>query len=191
MRPQSDHSCADTFGWYAAYTLPRHERAVVEQLARKNIQVFCPMYLEQRKRKDRKVRLQMPLFPGYVFARIALSERVAVMSAPGVIRIVSSNGHPVPIPAAEIEAVRLCLAEATKVQPHPLIEDGMLVRVRTGPFAGLEGRIARASNSCKVVVSIAAVHQAIALEVDEDFLEPVPQVNPKPSFTSPLARSSV
>ncbi|MFZ0706494.1 MAG: UpxY family transcription antiterminator [Candidatus Korobacteraceae bacterium] len=191
MRPQSDHSFADGVGWYAAYTLPRHERAVVEQLARKNIQVFCPMYVVQRKWKDRKVRLQAPLFPGYVFARIALSERVAVITAPGVIRIVSSNGCPVPIPVAEIEAVRLCLTEASKVQPHAILEDGMLVRVRTGPFAGLEGRIARAGNSCKVVVSIAAVHQAIALEVDEACLEPVTQLNLPVPMTSTLARSSV
>ncbi len=164
---------ADAHCWYAAYTHPRHEKAVAEQLKCKDIEVFCPTVAVVSKWKDRKVRLQKPLFPGYVFAMIYLSQTGTVLSTPGVIRILSSRGCPIPIPIAEIEAVRRCTAEPARIERHPVLENGIRVRVRCGPLAGLEGTVARQSKPCKVVISIAAIHQAVALELDDDCLEPV------------------
>jgi transcription antitermination factor NusG len=164
--------------WYAAYTQPRHEKAVAQQLEFKGVEVFCPTFRLESKWKDRTVRIAAPLFPGYVFARICLSQRALVLSAPGVIRILSANGRPVPIPVAEIEAVRLCLAETTKLERHSIVDGGIRVRVRTGPFLGLEGTVVRQNDTCKVLVSIAAIQQAVALELDCDCLELVPNAGP-------------
>lgn len=164
--------------WYAAYTQPRHEKAVAQQLEFKGVEVFCPTFPLESKWKDRTVRIAAPLFPGYVFTRICSSQRALVLSAPGVIRILSANGRPVPIPPAEIEAVRLCLAETTRLERHSIVEGGTRVRVRSGPFLGLEGTVVRQNETCKVLVSIAAIHQAVALELDCDCLEPVPNLDP-------------
>lgn len=102
-----------------------------------------------------------------------MSQRALVLSAPGVIRIVSANGRPLPIPAAEIEAVRLCVAESPKLERHPIVEGGTRVRVRSGPFLGLEGTVLCQNNKCKVLVSIAAINQAVAVELDCNCLEAV------------------
>ncbi len=166
------------YSWYAAYTQPRHEKAVAQQLDWKGIEVFCPTFNFESKWKDRRVQIQAPLFPGYVFTRICRSQKGIVLSAPGVIRILSQSGRPVAIPVAEIEAVRLCVAAATKLERHAVVESGTRVRVRSGPFSGLEGTVVRQEGTCKVLVAIAAIHQAVALELDGDSLEPVGKLDP-------------
>ncbi len=62
--------------WYAAYTCANHEKRVAEQLGQRSIEHFLPLYERVRRWKDRRVRLQWPLFPGYVFVRLALGDRL-------------------------------------------------------------------------------------------------------------------
>src|SRR5579863_9565272 len=92
--------------WYAAQTRSRHEKAVAEQLRLRNIESFLPLYERVSKWKDRRVRLQLPLFDGYIFVRIALQARLRALEIPGISRLVSFGGLPNALPAAEIEALR-------------------------------------------------------------------------------------
>ena len=62
--------------WYAAYTIANHEKRVAKQLEQKSVEHFLPLYDSVRRWKDRRVKLQLPLFPGYLFVRIPLSERL-------------------------------------------------------------------------------------------------------------------
>src|SRR5215475_14582801 len=91
--------------WYVAYTYPRHERAVADQLSHKSVETFLPTFAKTSRWKDRKVELALPLFPGYVFTRISINEKLAVVSIPSVIRLVSFNGLPMPVDDAEIDAI--------------------------------------------------------------------------------------
>src|SRR5439155_23585530 len=125
--------------WYAAYTRANHERRVADQLGEREVEHFLPEYESVRKWKDRKVRLQMPLFPGYVFVRLALRERLRVLQVPGVARLVGFGGTPCALPDAEMETLRTGLNGAVAVQPHPYLTAGRRVRVKTGPLAGLIG----------------------------------------------------
>jgi transcription antitermination factor NusG len=166
-------SSPDLPRWYAAYTYPRHERVIAEQLESKGVESFLPTSTTASRWKDRTVRIHLPLFPSYVFARIELARRVAVLTVPGVIRILSANGVPIPIPDSEIDAVRRCINEGAKLEAHTFVTSGMRVRVRSGPFAGLEGIVTQGDGKYKVLVSITAIHQSIALELDRECLEPI------------------
>lgn len=163
----------DTPSWYAVHTYPRHEKTATEQLEWKGVEVFLPTFASERRWKDRKVWIRPPLFPGYVFTRIHPSERTKVLATPSVIRILSFNGAPAPIPDSEIEAVRLCVERGALLEKHSFLEVGQRVRVLRGAFEGLEGMVIRRKNGCKLVVSIDLIHQAVALEISADLLEPL------------------
>jgi len=159
--------------WYAVYTYPRHEKSVADQLKTKFVEAFLPTYTSRSRWKDRSVEISKPLFPGYVFTRINLEDRIKVVTVPSVVRILSFNGRPAEVSDQEIESIRLCLEGGAKLEAHPFPEMGECVRVCTGAFEGVEGVVVNSKNKCKVIISISLIHQSVALEIDAKHLEPV------------------
>src|ERR1700686_1110203 len=88
--------------WYAVYTNAHHEKRVAQQLGQRSIEHILPLYASVRRWKDRLVCLQMPLFPGYVFVRFALRDRLQVLQIPSVAHLVSFNGRPAPLPIEDV-----------------------------------------------------------------------------------------
>jgi transcription antitermination factor NusG len=157
--------------WYALYTCPRHEKFVAEQIGLRSFTCFLPLYRSVRRWKDRRKELELALFPGYVFVQMALENRLQVLELPGAVRLVSFNGQPAVVPAAEIEALQSRLSGASTVEPHPYLRTGRRVRVRHGAMAGLEGIIVRRKDRCRLVFSIDLIMRSVAVEVDEADVE--------------------
>ncbi len=157
--------------WYAAYTRANHERRVAEQLRERGVENFLPQYESVRKWKDRRVRLYMPLFPGYVFVHLALRYRLRVLEVPGVACLVGFAGKPVAVPEEEFARIRGILSKGLRAQPHPYLQAGRRVRVRSGPFEGMEGIVVRRNNNSRLVISLELIHRAIAVDVEEASLE--------------------
>jgi transcription antitermination factor NusG len=157
--------------WYALYTYPRHEKAVADHLTRQSVEAFFPTVTTKSQWKDRRVTLQSPLFPSYLFTRIRLSDRRNIVSIPSVIRMVSFNGVPAVLSDHEVESVRRCIASGVSLEPHPYLVAGERVRVRAGSFEGLEGFVTFRKNGGKLVISIGMIQQSVAIEIDMDKLE--------------------
>jgi transcription antitermination factor NusG len=115
--------------------------------------------------------LELPLFPTYVFVRIAQGARSAVLGTPGVLSIVGSPKEPWPLPDFEIDALRSGLLER-RIEPHPYLIVGERVRIKAGVMAGVEGILARKKNDLRVVLSLDTIMRSVAVEVDEDDIEP-------------------
>lgn len=160
----------ESASWYAAYTLPRHEKAVAEQLSIRQVETYLPLYLSARRWAGRRALVQLPLFPGYVFVRIRADERVRVLDHPGVLRLVTFNGRPAPLPDGEIDRLRVAL-ELGNAEPFPFLVAGRRVRVRTGPLAGLEGTILRRKGRMRLVVSVETILRSIIFDLDATDLE--------------------
>jgi transcription antitermination factor NusG len=158
--------------WYAAYTSANHEKRVVDQLSLRQIENFVPLYESVRRWKDRRVSLQLPLFPGYVFVRMALRDKLRVVQLPGVARLVAFNGVPAALPEEAIAALRNCLAKGIKAQPHPFLAAGRPVRVKQGPLAGMVGTLVRKKNATRLVMSLDVIARSVAVEIDAVDLEP-------------------
>jgi transcription antitermination factor NusG len=165
--------------WFAAYTSANREKRVAEQLAQRSVEHFLPLYASTRQWKDRKMRLQFPLFPGYVFVRIALPDRLEVLNVPGVAKLVGFNGIPTPLPQEEIDALRISLASGVRVKPHLYLTVGRRVRVKAGPLAGLQGILVKRKNRARFVVSIELITRSMAVEIDEADLEAIGKNNSK------------
>ena len=86
--------------WYVAYTCSRHEKYLAEQCEQHGITAFLPLYAVQRTWKQRRAKVLLPLFPSYVFVRMALAERFRVLSLPGMVSLVSFHGLPAVVPEA-------------------------------------------------------------------------------------------
>lgn len=157
--------------WYAAYTCANHEKRVAEQLAERAVENFFPRYESLRHWKDRRVKLQLPLFPGYVFVRLVLRERLRVLQVPGVVRLVGFSGPPIALPDREIEALRVSQATHLHAEPHPYLTVGRRVRVRCGPLKDIEGILIRKKNLLRVVLSIDLIMRSASVEVDAGAVE--------------------
>jgi transcription antitermination factor NusG len=158
--------------WYAACTCAHHEKSVAEQLSARSVEHFLPLYESVRRWKDRRVRLQLPLFPGYVFVRLALRDRLQVLEIPSVARFVSFNGTPAALPDAEIEALKVGLERGVQAVPHPYLKAGRRVRITAGPLEGLEGVVIREKNSLRFVISLDLIQRSIRLDIDSSSVEP-------------------
>lgn len=157
--------------WYALYTAPRHEKSVADQINRRGISCFLPLYRSIRRWKDRRKELAMVLFPGYVFVRVSPRERLQVLHLPGAVRLVAFNGRPVALPEQEIELLRSRLSGTSLMEPHPYLRVGRRIRVRSGPLQGLEGIIVRTKDRCRLVFSIDLIMRSVAVEVDDGEVE--------------------
>src|SRR5216684_6791312 len=104
--------------WYAAYTCANHEKRVAKQLEERSVEHFLPLYRSVRRWSDRRVEIDLPLFPGYVFVRLALRDRLCVLQIPSVVRLVGFNGLPTALPDEEMETLRLGLSQRLRAEPH-------------------------------------------------------------------------
>jgi transcription antitermination factor NusG len=159
--------------WYAAYTRSRHEKRVAQQLELGRVESYLPLCEKQSRWQDRRVRVQLPLFPGYVFVRLALSERLSVLRIPGVVGFVSAKNVPVSLPEGQIDSLREILGKCLRAEPYPFLKSGRRVRVRYGPLAGFEGILVRRKAGYRVVVSVELIMRSVIIDVDGADLEPV------------------
>jgi len=164
---------ADTLPrWFAVYTTPRHEKHVSEILAERQIETFLPLYKTTRQwQKSRPVVLELPLFPTYVFVRIARQARGSVLGTPGVLSIVGSSKESWALPDFEIDALRSGLLER-KIEPHPYLVVGERVRIMAGVMTGVEGVLVRKKNDLRVVLSLDTIMRSVAVEVNAGDIEP-------------------
>jgi transcription antitermination factor NusG len=159
--------------WYAAYTSSNHERRIAKHLVAQAVEYFLPQYNSVRRWKDRRVSLQIPLFPNYIFVRIALRDRLRVLQIPGVVNIVGVNGCPSVIGAEEIRALRKGLALGIRAEPYPYLTAGRHVRVVGGPLAGVEGVLLERKNRTRVVISLGAIRRSVAVEIGVKDIRPI------------------
>jgi len=158
--------------WYALYTASNQEKRVEEHLRTKGVEAFLPLYTVTRRWKNRTTRkIELPLFTGYVFAKIAVTERVRVLEVPTVVSIVGSGRELLPIPEAEIDTLRNGL-RLRQVDPYPYLKVGARARIRSGALAGLEGVVVRKDGQLRVVISIDCIMRSFAVHVCADELEP-------------------
>lgn len=159
--------------WYAAYTCSRHEKRVAQQLQERGIEHFLPLYRSVRRWKDRKKELELVLFPGYVFVRLELANRLRVLQLPGVVRFVGFNGQPAALRRDDIEALKSGLSQNVVAEHHPFLSVGHRVKVIYGPLSGAQGILIRRRNSSRLVISIEAIMRSVAVEIDEADVMPM------------------
>ncbi len=156
-----------TLRWYAIWTRSRHEQVVREQLERHRLEAFVPTIARWSRWKDRRKKILWPLFPSYCFARFDAADTLPILKMNGVVKIVSFDGRPAPIPDIEVDSIRLLVGSELQYDPCPMIREGMLVEVVHGPLKGVVGRLVRKdAPKARLVLSVDLIGQAVSVEVD-------------------------
>lgn len=156
--------------WGVLQVVANHEKKVAQHLTARSLEHYLPLYVERSRWTDRTVTLNRPLFPGYLFVRYSPQERLAVITTPGVFKLLG-DGMRGTVDEAEINRIRQGLSSGCVLRPHPGITVGMRVRVRRGIFADAEGYVTELRGNCNVVLSLAAVERFFSLQVDRSDLE--------------------
>jgi transcription antitermination factor NusG len=164
--------CSRTL-WYAAYTASRHEKRVAQQLQERSVEHFLPLYETVHRWRNGRHRVQLPLFPGYVFVHIALRDRLPVLKIPGLVRLVGFSGVPFPLPEQDIETMRNALNNGVAAEPYPYLTAGSRVEICNGPLQGMRGILLRRRNSFRVVLSIDLIMRSMVVEVEAADVVPV------------------
>jgi transcription elongation factor/antiterminator RfaH len=164
--------------WYVLHTRSRHEAVVHEGLQRKSMEAFLPRVKVRSTRRDRKAMIHIPLFPGYLFIRTDLQPRtcVDVLKTPGVVRLIGTSQGPVPVAAETIQSLMIMVASDMPIATGSRLRPGERVMVVQGPFTGVTGTFARYRNQGRVVVTIEALGQYAAVEVNEEDVEILPPI---------------
>ena len=152
--------------WFAVWTRSRHESRVISQLEEKGIDAFLPTIARWSRWKDRRKRIDWPLFPGYCFVRIDSADSLPVLKCTGVVKLVSSEGKPAPIPDHEVEAIRTLVMSELSYDPCPLIKLGSMVEVVAGPLRGITGRLIRKGAHARLVLSVDLIGQGVSVQID-------------------------
>jgi transcriptional antiterminator NusG len=154
------------YPWFAVWTRSRHEKAVRDQLEGRSVEVFLPTLPRWSRWKDRRKRIDWPLFPGYCFARFDPAARLPILMCSGVVSIVSFNGEPAPIPDHEVESIRTLVESDLQYDPCPFIREGMMVEVVQGPLRGVVGRLIHKGAHARLILAVELLSRAVSVTVD-------------------------
>ena len=162
--------------WYAIYTRSNHEQKINHRLRRKNIDTFLPLIERWSRRKDRRKKIYLPLFPGYLFVHTEMDPLtyLEILKTDSVVRVLCYDGKPAPIPDGQIHAIQILIKNGMAVIPSPYLKEGMKVRVVNGPLNGVEGILIEAKpNKHRLVLSVDLLKESVSVEIDELDIEPV------------------
>jgi transcription antitermination factor NusG len=169
--PLSAQPTADS--WYALRVKPNHEKPVAAALRGKGLQEFLPLLRSKRQWSDRVKMMDLPLFPGYLFCRLNLEDRMPLITTPGFLYIVGVGRNPEPVDEGEILAIRSVLRSGFPVTPWPSLMVGQKVQLKHGPLRGLEGVLTKIADQHRIFVSVTLLKRSISVEVDPLWVRPL------------------
>ena len=160
--------------WYAIYVRSRHEKSVHAELQQKGIESSLPLTIVTRQWSDRRKKVEVPLFRGYVFVKIDIkNEKLPVLTTTGVVKFVTFNNVTVPIPEDQMYWLQQMIASDLLLSQEQDFPVGTEIDVMFGPLKGLRGRVKQKNSETRLVVWFDAIMQGVSVEIDPTWLTPV------------------
>ena len=160
--------------WYAVYVRSRHEKKVCQLFEEMGIESSLPLIKTARKWSDRKKKVEIPLFRGYVFVKIDVGrDKLNILQTDGVVKFIGIGKNPSRIPDEEIHWMHMIVEKSDTVKNEKEIPIGQKVSVIAGPFKGLEGIVTRDGNQSRLVIVFESILNAVSVEISPDYLEKI------------------
>ncbi|MDZ4796668.1 MAG: UpxY family transcription antiterminator [Bryobacteraceae bacterium] len=159
--------------WYALRVRSRHERVVEEMLRRKGWEAFVPVYKDRRRWADRIKVVEFPLFPGYVFCRLEVNNRLPVVNTPGVVEILGNGRELLPVENAEIRSLQTLMASGLNCEPWERLMTGDEVQIDAGPLKGLHGSVVDIRKGLRLVLAVTLLHRSVLVAIEPEWVTPL------------------
>jgi transcription antitermination factor NusG len=163
---------ARKLAWFALRVKSNREKVVADAVQWKGYETFLPLYQSRRRWSERYKDVSLPLFPGYVFSRFDIHDRLPLLIVPGVVNVVRLGKVPIAVDDTEIDDVRTLVASGLGVQPWPFLGVGERVSVEEGPLHGVTGVVTAFKGALQLVVSITLLQRSVAVAVDRRWVRP-------------------
>ncbi|MGA2937143.1 MAG: UpxY family transcription antiterminator [Syntrophobacteraceae bacterium] len=163
------------FAWYALYCQVNHERQVLKRLEQKEVSCFLPLMETWSKRRDRRKKIELPMFPGYVFVHVHLDAylHLTVVKTPAVLCFIRNSEGPLPVPHHQIEGLQIMTNAALPLTIYSFLKEGESVKVVRGPLAGCVGILDRVDpKKGRLVVNLDIFRKCVSAELDIEDVEP-------------------
>jgi transcription antitermination factor NusG len=168
--------------WFALQVRSRYESVAATFLLGKGYEWFLPTYLCRRQWSDRIKKIELPLFPGYLFCRFNPQDRLPILTIPGVISVVGIAKNPTPVDESEIASLRVLAKSGLPREPWPYLQAGQRVRIEHGPLCGLEGILLQLKGRHRITLSVTLLQRSVAVEIDSAWVTEVRQ--PQPGYVT-------
>jgi len=157
--------------WFVIHTKSRQEKSLADTLTSMAVPHFLPLMPRVRYYGRRKAKVDMPLFPGYVFLKGTREQAFDADRTNRVARIID-----VPDQRQldeELKSLWLAINNDEPLDPYPYLREGIRVVVRSGPLRGIQGMIESRTSRDRLILQVHVLGQASSLEIDPSLLEPI------------------
>ena len=160
--------------WYVVQTLPNREASARWQLEAQGFRSFLPRNLKTVRHARRLMTVSAPFFPRYLFVALDLTRDRwrSVNGTFGVVGLIMGDGYPIPVQHGVVESLMSCCGADGHVDLADRLELGKPVRLLSGPFADMVGRLARLDGGGRVQVLLRLLGGEVAVSVARAALMP-------------------
>ena len=161
------------YKWHAAYLKYRNEIKVYELLKSKGIECYLPLRLSKRIWSDRVKIIKEPLFSGYIFVKVNISEYYEVLFTDGVLRYVSFEDKPVVIRDSQIKSLKLLIENANEeiTVSTDRICKGCTVKIINGPLKNAIGEVVETRGKKHLLLRFAYIGYNIHVDLGDNEIE--------------------
>ncbi len=166
-----DAPLPQTGQWFVLHTRSRQEKIVAADLAAMHIDCFLPLMHHTRLYGRRKVRVELPMFPGYLFLRGTLDQVYSADRTRRVASIIQVTDQ-----ARldwELRNIHLALHAQAPLDPYPHLTTGVRAEVISGPFRGLQGIVESRTKLDRLILQVQMLGRGVSIEIDGAVLQPI------------------
>ena len=157
--------------WLVLRTKSQHENVVESVLQQKQVPTYLPKRAVVRSCQGRKRKVEVPLFPGYVFVRPSASQYEGMRYIRGSCGFVLASGPPAALPEKDLDAVKMLVDSGADFTVDPELGAGTKVQIVSGALTGLHGELVRIKNQQMLVVNVDVVGSSVRVELDRSAIE--------------------
>jgi transcription antitermination factor NusG len=159
--------------WLIVYTYPKAERKVRNTITQLGIESFLPLMKVIRQWSDRKKKLEVPLFPNYVFVKIDPNKRFELLKIHGLVRFVTFDGRPAEITDDKIDSMKRIVSgdSAIRMEQFDNCQIGSKMRIVHGHFSGIEGYLLREYGNNRFVIQVDILKKAVSIDIPADYID--------------------